>query len=754
MAKKPKRKTQNHSQDNTAEKRTGMAPTPYTQSTETSTSRALRSTTTKTSSSSKAKGAISIEQASTSKSNRSTTATKLKFFCVVEKESTSFPVDILDSETVGDLKKAIKEAKKSKLDEFDADKLTLKIIPGSATKNELPNLADTSLEELDDELQKLSTYFVHGTEESRIRIIVKPPQQVEEPSKKFKSDLLLDVIEKEGLAEKAIVKENHERVPYLSNLSSKELIFVLRNIGTTAIGGNYYRILSKTAAGLQMTPFQDLDLISSPSEEELPVTSMSDLFVRQAFKELYDEITDKFNEDGDKDGDEEAPEKKIIVTGTADIGKSSFLVYFAIRLLATSSKDDPPIIIMQRKEDSKCFAFGGLETVREGDLEYFEPFLGLVNTWYLVDSSPNPILPKARTIFAVSPKTLYSDTGMYKEVVKKVNWTYYMAPWDIDELKACRNQVRAFNKVPEVLVEDLFKLIGGMPRYVLRRPEQELCGERNERSLIEAKDAGYCLFQKAIDNIQDRVKLSQYIEQNKVSLHFSSCLLHHWPTKNHDMFELKWASEHIMEKIVEAANNNTWHQILKRLVDGTAGEEKGVMFELYVRRIMRRGSCSFQARSLTGGKGITVTIPPNPETTSFYKLEEGAEPGTIWIPICKTFACVDILEATNNLFQVTMAKNHGINGDKFTKLLKNLQDAKWIRSSEEANLIFIVPLSISEEYTEQNYLKEHRHVDDKPPKLLQDIKQYVIGIDLVSDMKALRKIVNRSATYAKTTRLL
>ncbi|KAG0066502.1 hypothetical protein BGZ92_005318, partial [Podila epicladia] len=82
-------------------------------------------------------------------------------------------------------------------------------------------------------------------------------------------------------------------------------------------------------------------------------------------------------------------------------------------------------------------------------LEDFEPFLDVRDTWYLVDSSPNPVLSQAKTIISASPKTLASETQQYKDVDKTVEWRYYMAPWDLEELKICRSKVTDFQVVPE-----------------------------------------------------------------------------------------------------------------------------------------------------------------------------------------------------------------------------------------------------------------------------------------------------------------
>ncbi|KAF9993012.1 hypothetical protein BGZ80_008312, partial [Entomortierella chlamydospora] len=50
---------------------------------------------------------------------------ELEFFCILERESTAFPVKIFSSQNIGNLKKAIKAEKKPDLDNIAADKLTL-----------------------------------------------------------------------------------------------------------------------------------------------------------------------------------------------------------------------------------------------------------------------------------------------------------------------------------------------------------------------------------------------------------------------------------------------------------------------------------------------------------------------------------------------------------------------------------------------------------------------------------------------------
>jgi hypothetical protein len=274
---------------------------------------------------------------------------------------------------------------------------------------------------------------------------------------------LEDAIEKAGLTEKAVVNGKL----YLSRLNNKERVSVLGFLGQKIDGDNSYDSLSSIALALQGGNIEDMDRLSAPHGLALPVTGTNDLYVRQDFKDLYNTILGTF--EGGRPYDPDV-RKHVVVTGTSGIGKSAFLVYFAIRLLAESDDDNPPMLIFHTKRSERCFVFGGRSTVRSGNIEDFMPFLSLPDTWYLVDSSPDPVLDRAKTIISASPKTLSSEAQHYQDVDKRVSWRYYMAPWNLEELKTCRGSVAAFEVVPLEMLEELYLEIGGVPRYVLERP--------------------------------------------------------------------------------------------------------------------------------------------------------------------------------------------------------------------------------------------------------------------------------------------
>ncbi|KAF9943665.1 hypothetical protein BGZ72_003579, partial [Mortierella alpina] len=72
----------------------------------------------------------------------------------------------------------------------------------------------------------------------------------------------------------------------------------------------------------------------------------------------------------------------------------------------------------------------------------------------------------------MSPRTLFTDDYQFKYVEKEVSWRYYMAPWDLEELKKCWTCVADFKVVPLEIVEELYARIGGVPRYVLQWPRK------------------------------------------------------------------------------------------------------------------------------------------------------------------------------------------------------------------------------------------------------------------------------------------
>ncbi|KAK5796887.1 hypothetical protein F5H01DRAFT_285699 [Linnemannia elongata] len=452
-----------------------------------------------------------------------------------------------------------------------------------------------------------------------------------------------------------------------------------------------------------------MDKISAPRGILLPVVDTNDIYVREAYKDLYDTILGTFENNTPYTGNE--LKKHVIVTGTSGIGKSAFLVYFAIRLLAESDDDNPPIIVFHTKRSAKCYVFGGRSTVRSGDIETFEPFLSLPDTWYFVDSTPDPVLGRAKTVISASPKTLFSESPPISGRRQKGSMALLYGPMELEELKKCRISVVGFEVVPLEAVEELYSKIGGVPRYVLERPMQRL--------------------EQALDRVKDPVILMQYFSQGRDTLDFSSRLIHRWPMDDHDTFRLEWASTYVAEKVAALLSQDTCTQMLKKLVMDPNGSASGIMFEAYVLRTFREGGHIFELKDLETGQSARLEIPRNPEVTHFNTITP-VTAGTLCIPKICNYACVDLLLAPRDLFQITVSKNHPIKGLPLSKLIDNLIQARWILPHDEPRLIFVVPGHVYADFEKQDYLTSEGKVYRTVPADIQRVRQYVLKIDLES----------------------
>ncbi|KAH7054925.1 hypothetical protein BKA57DRAFT_489755 [Linnemannia elongata] len=473
---------------------------------------------------------------------------------------------------------------------------------------------------------KLSMVFDAAFPEDTIRVVVQRPPPVakrdcEEDAvlsfmrKRHRPHTLMDAIEDAGLAEVAVVDGESD----LSRLDNKQRVVLLGCIGQKVDRTDAFYSLSSTAREFQGTNMKVIDKISAPHGTTLPVVNT---------KELY----------------------------------SAFLVYFAIRILAESGDDYPPIIILHTKRSAECYVFGGRSTVQSGTIEDFKPFLSLPDTWYFVDSSPDPILDQAKTVISASPKTLFSEAQQYQDVDKRVEWRYYMASWTLEELTVCRASVVNIEVVPLEAVEELYLKIGGVPRYVQEMPMTAL--DRRPDDLQRAKAKALERLVKALHKVNDPVTLMQFFSQGRDTLEFSSRLIHRWPTDDHENFRLEWASTYVAGEVAELLTQDSCTQMLKTLIKDRNGSAS-------VLRIFREGGHTFELKDLETGQSGRLEIARNPEITHFKTITPTTA-GTLCIPKIGNYACVDLLLAPRDLFQITVSKNHPIKGPPLSKLIDSL----------------------------------------------------------------------------------
>ncbi|KAF9978383.1 hypothetical protein BGZ73_002562 [Actinomortierella ambigua] len=280
-------------------------------------------------------------------------ASPLNLFCLIDGESTSsaFPVSASTTTTVGELKELLKAEKANDFQDVDAYKLTLWRVNIADSDDIAPIPIDGVPNNEKKKLRATNRDSVFGATlaEDTIHIIVQRPPPVllhKEASPPTHAD---GWDWEAGLTEKALV----DGQVYLSRLGVSERITALGCICQEVPGDDIFNSLSLAAIKLHDSNIGDMDKLLTPDGTLFPVVRTNKLFIRRAYKDLYDTIFRSF--ENPNTGAE--AQKHIVVIGTAEIGKSTFLVYFAIRALVESDDDNPPTIIFHNKGSKKCYAF-------------------------------------------------------------------------------------------------------------------------------------------------------------------------------------------------------------------------------------------------------------------------------------------------------------------------------------------------------------------------------------------------------------
>ncbi|KAF9383571.1 hypothetical protein BGX21_001547 [Mortierella sp. AD011] len=438
-----------------------------------------------------------------------------KVFCILDDDLSLFSVDYFRDEMIDTLKGRIKPD----LDPIGRCNVTLwkadiPIVGGANYKN----VVDDTKKDRNNKMGPADLVKEHILKvlSKTIQIVIELPKQASKRS--------LEVDEQQPYKRartirKAIAEAGLKNGTRFLSLNSKERVQVLSCLDRDEVG-DMFNSISETAHKLQESgdAVRDLDVLSC-SDTQFPVVGTNDLFVRQEYKELYDRIISRFT----------LPTKclrqnRLIVTGTSGIGKSAFLVYFAIRLLAESDENDPPIIVFHQKESRTCYVYGRMSVIYSTNILDVVFLLGLPETWYLVNSSEDPVLSCAKSIFSVSPKTL---TTRYKGVAKETPNYYHMSPWKLDELEQCRVKIRYFNRIEPDFMKALYSKNGGAPGYILQIPADVLSSDANNIELAE-KRACSCV-DDAINTVTDPAKLLQCFALGMGSEEFSDHMVRKLP---------------------------------------------------------------------------------------------------------------------------------------------------------------------------------------------------------------------------------
>ena len=161
-----------------------------------------------------------------------------------------------------------------------------------------------------------------------------------------------------------------------------------------------------------------------------------------------------------------------LLLGTPGIGKSFFMHYLVNRLLVKLRTCSKPFKIVVQSGSQGCCHFliqkGGFMSkglsVKEVDEATVHKLIGDPENYYLIDSSLPHAVPNAKTLMVSYPDPRLYEYYDRHSVVKKL----YMPTWSLFEATIARKFI--FTECDEAAFQTNFEKIGGIPRFILYKP--------------------------------------------------------------------------------------------------------------------------------------------------------------------------------------------------------------------------------------------------------------------------------------------
>jgi hypothetical protein len=392
--------------------------------------------------------------------------------------------------------------------------------------------------------------------------------------------------------------------------------------------------------------------------------------------------------------------RRIAIIGNPGIGKTHFLSYVLFQL-----KKLGVTVLYQTKTKDSYYLFSSTGVLVGNSFEFLEE-LSDSNNWYLVDGIP-PTEQYAFTLLATSPRK-----DNYKEFLKLGASTQrWMPVWSFEECEECRKYI--FTNITTQELINLYDMWGGIPRYILEF----------------AKDSAIQLtLEKAIATSELR-KVQSSIGEIDSPDEISHKLIHIIVGDDYLTTQISFASVYVARKVAERYEKNEKDKLKIFLASseglGPFGSLRGILFEGYAHNILLRGG-KFRIRCLTGknsGKKYKLKLDPSQEKVLYSVNDiQHLKKNEYGRPASKIFESIDsVFREDSILFQITVSTSHPV------KLHGLKEVIKYLPTTTEIDLYFVVPPDIYPNFKEQNYINKKNTKSASSP---DNVVQYALEIPL------------------------
>ena len=185
---------------------------------------------------------------------------------------------------------------------------------------------------------------------------------------------------------------------------------------------------------------------------------MTALLIRESYVGLFEKIIDNLSR----------KLHRMAISGNPGIGKSLFLFYVMWRL--SFMENVGTVVLRRAKDNEKIYIFTKSRCwYIMGNNKEFDDILGLRDTWYLTDN----LLPVPGEVKAVTILVSSSSRKYYADFIKysATDSLRYLPVWTFEELITAST---LYESMSLDLVKERYFLIGGIPRFVLEKFDENL----------------------------------------------------------------------------------------------------------------------------------------------------------------------------------------------------------------------------------------------------------------------------------------
>ncbi|EGZ27014.1 hypothetical protein PHYSODRAFT_553734 [Phytophthora sojae] len=419
-------------------------------------------------------------------------------------------------------------------------------------------------------------------------------------------------------------------------------------------------------------------------------------------------------------------DSNVIVTGNPGTGKSRFFLYCIFQLVRRERDDVkqlPPYELVLNYGSTFYKYDATKDEFVELDGESVELLRTQPRVLRLVEAASTHLSGwKGVSVLFASP----GAEGV-NDFEKVDGLTYIMPTWTLEELAEYNSLLPDDLKLAEDVLVSRFDTFGGVPRFIFAQARGETMAKLHKaiKSFSALKIISYCKENAAV------------MENN-----YSHCVLQMIPTQDNYRanFHLDFLSMHVADAIIDKVHGESLARVSEFAIlhdaddSGSTAVIRGKMYELLCHKwLSLQKERTLHFRSLCSTTMGDLTIPKEMQTVRFAVLDKVklAKSWTYYRPTSKTFGALDafIWDGSSKCYglQMTLNENHGINAAPLNKFLEWLQKAGV--SADHFYFTFLVPSNIATSYKKQSARTATGAVS-KAPGAAAGVNQFVAVLDV------------------------